>query len=138
MPLAKRKRILRRRILFLILFIFLAIAGWLFYQWWEFERVKFVRYPEFGIAIPAGYSIHGIDVSRYQQNISWEEVRAMQVKNIRLGFAFIKASEGIGNTDKQFQRNWKRSKQSGMIRGAYHFSLHQRMEECKPKILLKK
>ncbi len=33
----------------------------------------------------------------------------------------MKATEGIGNTDPQFERNWKRSKEAGMIRGAYHF-----------------
>lgn len=45
----------------------------------------------------------------------------MNVKDIKLGFAFMKATEGIGNTDPQFQRNWKRAKQAGMVRGAYHF-----------------
>jgi len=50
-------------------------------------------------------------------------VKAMQVKNIKLGFAFIKATEGIGNTDPQFRRNWKKSKDVGIIRGAYHFFL---------------
>jgi lysozyme len=45
----------------------------------------------------------------------------MKVKNIQLGFAFIKATEGIGNTDPQFRRNWKRSKDAGIFRGAYHF-----------------
>jgi lysozyme len=50
-------------------------------------------------------------------------VRAMQVKKVKLGFVFIKATEGIGNTDPQFRRNWKRSKDAGLIRGAYHFFL---------------
>jgi lysozyme len=45
----------------------------------------------------------------------------MRVKDVQLGFAFIKATEGIGNTDPQFKRNWKRSKSNGIIRGAYHF-----------------
>ena len=45
----------------------------------------------------------------------------MRVKNIQLGFAFIKATEGIGNTDPQFGRNWKKTKTNGIIRGAYHF-----------------
>jgi lysozyme len=67
------------------------------------------------------YSIHGIDVSKYQQVIAWEEVQKMQVKKIKLGFAFIKATEGIGNMDPQFRRNWRESKKAGVIRGAYHF-----------------
>ncbi len=86
-----------------------------------YRKAKFTRYPEFGISIPENYSIHGIDVSKYQSLIAWEEVKAMQVRNIRLGFAFIKATEGIGNTDPHFRRNWKKTKENDIIRGAYHF-----------------
>lgn len=85
------------------------------------RKAKFARYPEFGIVIPESYSIHGIDVSKYQSIIAWEEVKAMNVRNIQLGFAFIKATEGIGNTDPQFKRNWKKTKENSIIRGAYHF-----------------
>jgi len=93
------------------------------YTWWLGRVAKFTHYPVFGIAIPQNYSIHGIDVSKYQQIIAWEEVKAMHVENIQLGFAFIKATEGIGNMDVQFKRNWKRAKKAGMIRGAYHYFL---------------
>ena len=80
-----------------------------------------MRYPEFGIPIPESYEIHGIDVSKYQQSISWDAVKQMQVQHIRIGFAFIKATEGVNNTDAQFKRNWKRSKDANVTRGAYHF-----------------
>ena len=90
-------------------------------QWLKYRKAKFTRYPEFGIAIPSGYGIHGIDVSRYQQLIAWEEVKAMNVAEIRMGFAFIKATEGVENTDPEFGRNWRRSKLNGIVRGAYHF-----------------
>lgn len=87
----------------------------------RYQKAKYSRYPEFGIIIPEEYGIHGIDVSKYQDMIAWEEVKNMKVKNIQLGFAFIKATEGIGNTDSQFGRNWKKSKSNGIVRGAYHF-----------------
>ena len=45
----------------------------------------------------------------------------MRVKQVALGFAFIKATEGIGNTDPQFRRNWRKAKSNGIYRGAYHF-----------------
>lgn len=45
----------------------------------------------------------------------------MNVRDIQLQFAFIKATEGIGNADPYFKRNWKKSKEAGMVRGAYHF-----------------
>ena len=65
--------------------------------------------------------MHGIDVSHHQDNIDWEAVKAMQVKNIKIGFAFIKATEGLGRVDNTFRRNWFNAKQAGIPRGAYHF-----------------
>lgn len=112
---------------YLWLFITVSvIAGacfifYLAYLYWQSRQTTFVHYTEFGIAIPQGYEIHGIDVSRYQQRISWDEVKNMQVNDIKLGFAFIKATEGNNNHDSYFKRNWKRSKEAGIIRGAYHF-----------------
>jgi len=122
MPSRKKKRLLRFT-LFIVLTAMVALAAYIGYQWWLYGRARFVRYPEFGISIPEEYSIHGIDVSKYQQLIAWDQVRAMQVKKVKLGFAFIKATEGIGNVDPQFKRNWRRSKDAGIIRGAYHFFL---------------
>lgn len=108
----------------LVVIIIIFIAGvYNGYYWWINRKSRFVRYPAFGIAIPENFSIHGIDVSKYQQNIAWDVVKEMKVKNVQLGFAFIKATEGLGNRDQQFKRNWKKSKQAGMIRGAYHFFL---------------
>jgi len=123
MPSRKKRRNvqLQRRVFTVLLIIILFTGGWIGYKWFENRQVQFIRYPEFGIAIPEKYTIHGIDVSRYQQNIAWEEVQSMKVKEVQLGFAFIKATQGIGNTDPQFSRNWKRAKKNGIIRGAYHF-----------------
>lgn len=117
----RQKKNLIRISLFAALALVLAIGGSVVYRNLSHTRSHFVRYPEFGISIPEGYPIHGIDVSKYQHDIAWEEVKNMQVKNIRLGFAFIKATEGIGNNDPKFRRNWKRAKEAGIFRGAYHF-----------------
>lgn len=81
----------------------------------------FVRYPAFGILIPTEYSIHGIDVSHHNKNINWKLVKQMRVEKIKLGFSFMKATEGVTFVDDQFARNWRRSRQAGIIRGAYHF-----------------
>ena len=116
----RKKRIIRWIISFIIIGV-LGFTGWFGYQWLLYRKAKFTRYPEFGIAIPNEYFIHGIDVSKYQDIIAWEEVKAMRVKNIQIGFAFIKATEGIGNTDPQFHRNWKKTKSNNIVRGAYHF-----------------
>lgn len=96
------------------------------YQGLIYRKARYTRYPEFGISIPGGYSIHGIDVSKYQHTIAWDEVKTMKVKNIQHGFAFIKATEGSGYTDPQFKRNWRKAKEAGLIRGAYHFFISSR------------
>ena len=119
---ARRKKTGKKWWIFLVIFA-AALAFMLGYDWWLSRKSRFVRYPAFGIAIPENYLIHGIDVSKYQQIISWDAVKEMKVKNVQLGFVFIKATEGIINTDPQFKRNWKKSSQAGMVRGAYHFFL---------------
>jgi lysozyme len=120
MPSRRQKKMLSRLLFYAIMVIALS-AGLLMYIKLRSRKPKFARYPEFGIMIPESYAIHGIDVSRYQQSIAWDEVKAMKVKNVQLGFAFIKATEGIGSQDPYFKRNWKKSKEAGMYRGAYHF-----------------
>ncbi|MCC7401914.1 MAG: glycoside hydrolase family 25 protein [Chitinophagaceae bacterium] len=118
----KLKKKIRKQIVYSALIVFAFLVIWIAYQWWKQEhRLGFVRYPEFGISIPENYLIHGIDVSKYQDMIAWEEVQAMSVKNVKLGFVFIKATEGIGNSDPQFKRNWRKAREAGITRGAYHF-----------------
>jgi lysozyme len=121
---ASRKKS-RNRYIGPFIFISIVSAGcfllYLAYLWYKTEELKFVTYPEFGIPIPYEYEIHGIDVSKYQQRISWEAVRQMEVQHIKLGFAFMKATEGNGNSDSYFKRNWKKAKEAGITRGAYHF-----------------
>ncbi|HRG93980.1 MAG TPA: glycoside hydrolase family 25 protein [Chitinophagaceae bacterium] len=121
MPTRRQKKLIAKIAFFTFLATALAIGVSLLYKSLSRRRASFVRYPEFGISMPESYSIHGIDVSKYQHSIAWEEVKAMKVKNIQLGFAFMKATEGIANDDPKFKRNWKKSKDAGVCRGAYHF-----------------
>lgn len=115
------KRRFRRRLLLLAALVLLSGSAYLFYQWMQRRQAAPVRYPEFGIVIPAGYAVHGIDVSKYQSKIAWEEVKAMQVQEVRLAFSFIKATEGAADTDPHFRRNWQAARKAGLVRGAYHF-----------------
>ncbi|GGK73458.1 hypothetical protein GCM10011405_21930 [Rufibacter glacialis] len=62
--------------------------------------------------------MHGIDVSRYQQEVDWKHV-----KESNISFAFIKATEGDFLKDPFFDRNWEQSRQQGITRGAYHYYL---------------
>ncbi len=87
----------------------------------RFNKPGFVMYKEFGIYIPTNYEIHGIDVSRHQQTISWNDVKEMKVNNVAVGFAFIKATEGTDLVDVAYKNNMRNSLQAGVPRGAYHF-----------------
>ncbi|ULQ56048.1 glycoside hydrolase family 25 protein [Flavihumibacter rivuli] len=93
------------------------------YWWYKLSEPDFVRYDAFGIEIPSNFSIHGIDVSKYQQRINWGAVKEMEVEDVKIGFAFIKATEGLGRVDAHFARNWEKSRDAGITRGAYHFFL---------------
>ncbi|GAC1437753.1 MAG: glycoside hydrolase family 25 protein [Sediminibacterium sp.] len=89
----------------------------------EEERAKLAHYSAFGIDIPVGYPIHGIDVSSHQGRIYWPAVKQMKVQETQMGFVFIKATEGLNDTDKHFRQNWMKARQAGMVCGAYHFFL---------------
>jgi lysozyme len=117
----KRKNIFR---VFILPVLLLAIAATATYYFTNYlNHPKFIRYPAFGIDIPENYPIHGIDVSHHQRNIDWDAVKSMQVKQVKIGFSFIKATEGLGRVDDAFRRNWFNAKQAGLPRGAYHYFL---------------
>ncbi|MEP7108659.1 MAG: glycoside hydrolase family 25 protein [Ferruginibacter sp.] len=118
---AKKKK---RRFTGTFIFILLLLASMAATTWYItnfFNRPKFVRYPAFGIDIPVNYAIHGIDVSRHQAVIDWKDVKAMQIKDVRIGFGFMKATEGTESVDARFRKNWFEAKKAGIPRGAYHF-----------------
>ena len=117
---AKRKKSILKSVLIPVILL-AVIASAVYYINDYFSRPKFVRYPAFGIDLPVNYAIHGIDVSRYQHNIDWKAVQAMQDKQVKIGFTFIKATEGLGRVDIGFRQNWFNAKLALMPRGAYHF-----------------
>jgi lysozyme len=78
-------------------------------------------YKNFNIRIPDKYPVQGIDVSSYQGYINWEKVKKMHQDSIHIGFAFIKATEGVIKADPFFQRNWRECKKAGIPCGAYHY-----------------
>ncbi len=85
--------------------------------------LHYKEYKQFGIRIPDGYTIHGIDVSKWQQRVDWTRVKKMKVGNVKITFAFIKATEGTWLEDPEFDKNWDNAREQGIIRGAYHYFL---------------
>lgn len=104
-----------------ILIVLAALSAITWYVTGYFNRPKFVRYPAFGIDLPVSYPIHGIDVSKHQAVIDWKGVKAMQIDDVKIGFGFMKATEGIAMVDGRFRKNWFEAKKAGIPRGAYHF-----------------
>lgn len=82
---------------------------------------NYPTYNSYNIRIPKKYSIHGIDVSYYQGKIDWPKVKAMDDNDVKISFAFIKATEGVMLVDRYFQRNWREAPKAGIICGAYHY-----------------
>ena len=117
---AKKKKTVFKIITVSVVYLVAAVAS-IYLITNYLNRPRFVRYPAFGIPIPVNYSIHGIDVSRHQAAIDWDDVSAMQDKNIKIGFTFIKATEGLSNVDVSYRRNWFEAKEAQIPRGAYHF-----------------
>jgi lysozyme len=123
MPKKRKKTSSWRLLLIAFILSVLIVGSFVCYDWWMERKSHFVHYAEFGIDMPVNYPIHGIDVSKYQNSIQWESVRAMNIGHIHICFAFIKATEGLGNEDSFFDRNWRNIKNAGLVRGAYHFFL---------------
>ncbi len=73
---------------------------------------------------PWEYAVHGIDVSKYQNEIDWKRAKAAGI-----AFAFIKATEGGDRVDDRFKENWDGARKAGVLRGAYHFYYF-----CRPAI----
>ncbi|CAN7588929.1 GH25 family lysozyme [Pararhizobium sp. LjRoot255] len=70
----------------------------------------------FGSASPRRHAVHGVDISRWQGEIDWVKLRSQGAN-----FAYIKATDGGDHLDPMFKKNWRRAKEAGLKRGAYHF-----------------
>ena len=63
---------------------------------------------------------YGIDVSHYQGKIEWDKVSKLQ-DSFPVSFVFSRATAGSIKVDRRFKTNWKKSKEKGFVRGAYHY-----------------
>jgi lysozyme len=64
----------------------------------------------------AGATIKGVDVSYYQGNVSWSQVKAAGH-----AFAIVRVSDGLNYPDTRWTQNWSGTKSAGLVRGAYQF-----------------
>jgi lysozyme len=126
---AKRKSSKKKKNYKVYIIVAATVAALAIYIWIAYrakrkeEAARFALYPDFGIQLPLGYKIHGIDVSSYQGVIYWPAVAQMRDQDVNIKFAFIKATEGLNDVDKQYKRNWQQAKTANVTRGAYHYFL---------------
>lgn len=80
------------------------------------HRFRDAKPINFGKVSPRSYAVHGVDVSRWQGEIDWAKLRTQGAN-----FAYIKATDGGDHLDPMFRTNWRRAKEAGLKRGAYHF-----------------
>lgn len=64
------------------------------YRWKPCNGLK-----EYGVCIPSGYDIHGIDISHYQGKIDWGRLLQNKQTATPLHFIFMKATEGGDHND---------------------------------------
>jgi lysozyme len=111
-----------RNLLALCVVVWFAIGFYYFfvrpyaYRWKPCHGSK-----SYGVCIPCGYSVHGIDISHYQGKIDWHKLEENREANFPLHFIFLKATEGGDHGDTTFQRNFSLARTHGFIRGAYHY-----------------
>ncbi|GGE67845.1 lysozyme [Pedobacter psychrotolerans] len=111
------------------------VATWRWVKDWG-QDPNYRTYKSFNIKIPKKYTVHGIDVSYYQGKINWQKVKAMKEDEVKVSFAFIKATEGILQVDPYFQRNWREAPKAGIICGAYHFFRPKKSGKAQAKFFL--
>ena len=81
------------------------LPGWAFWLggfltlgvFWLVWKSKTTVKVETKIVYPKGYTVYGIDVSRYQGDINWELIcNQARISDQPVRFAFIKATEAAG------------------------------------------
>jgi lysozyme len=103
-------------VVFMLLFFYFFIRPYM-YRWKPCYGLK-----GYGVCMPYGFKVHGIDVSHYQGKVDWAELaKAQNDEQFPLRFVFMKASEGGDLADDAFQANFDSAKAHGFVRGAYHF-----------------
>ena len=111
------------RYLFAMLIVVVFVSGFYYffirpyaYRWKPCYGLK-----GYGVCMPYGYKIHGIDISHYQGEVDWKRLKQTRQGQFPIQFIFMKATEGGDYSDDKFIANFDSAKVHGFIRGAYHF-----------------
>ena len=83
--------------------------------------VKYKEYNSLNVLAPEGYKVHGIDVSRHNGEIWWKKISEVSIDSQKIAFVFVKSTEGMFFSDREFLDNWNSAKEQKILRGAYHY-----------------
>ena len=105
----------------LVVFVFVSGFYWFFIRPYAYRWKPCYGLKGYGICMPAGYQIHGIDISHYQGDVKWKMLEQTRQGQFPVSFIFMKATEGGDFADDRFVANFDSARAHGFIRGAYHF-----------------
>ena len=105
----------------LVVFVFVSGFYWFFIRPYAYRWKPCYGLKGYGICMPAGYQIHGIDISHYQGDVKWKMLEQTRQGQFPVSFIFMKATEGGDFADDKFVANFDSARAHGFIRGAYHF-----------------
>ena len=96
------------------------------YRWKPCHGLK-----EYGVCIPDGYDIHGIDISHYQGKIDWKKVAADGIDFAFIRVGFRGSSEGKLVEDEYFIDNIEGALENHIEVGVYFYTQAVTTEEAK-------
>ena len=104
-----------------IVVLFVAGFYWFFIRPYAYRWKPCYGLKGYGVCMPHGYKVHGIDISHYQGDIDWKMLKQTRQGQFPVQFIFMKATEGGDFADDKFVANFDSARAHGFIRGAYHF-----------------
>ena len=104
-----------------IVVLFIAAFYYFFIRPYAYRWKPCYGFKGYGVCMPFGYQIHGIDISHYQGDINWKMLEQTRQGRFPVEFIFMKATEGGDFADDKFVANFDSARAHGFIRGAYHF-----------------
>ena len=105
----------------LVVVVFVSGFYWFFIRPYAYRWKPCYGLKGYGVCMPHGYQVHGIDISHYQGDINWKMLEQTRQGQFPISFVFMKATEGGDYADDKFVANFDSARAHGFIRGAYHF-----------------
>lgn len=105
----------------LVVVVFVSGFYWFFIRPYAYRWKPCYGLKGYGVCMPHGYQVHGIDISHYQGDINWKMLKQTRQGQFPIHFIFMKATEGGDFPDDKFVENFDSARAHGFIRGAYHF-----------------